>query len=115
MGPKRLVNKSFSQGRSVVNPVAVAKPEGSLSLVKAVGSSLWKPLLSPVIPRLFLTAFRSSQPILISQAITFVKNDQEGTGDRCGAFTIFCAALIVYFGLAVSLFRFVLKKYPLLM
>ncbi|QLI66506.1 ABC multidrug transporter B [Metarhizium brunneum] len=45
---------------------------------------------------------RGSQPVIISRAISFITNDQGGVAQSCRAYEIFFAALIVYFGLAIS-------------
>ena len=78
------------------------KPETSLSLLRVLAKCLTRQLLSPVIPRLCVIAFRCSQPVLISRAILLVRESQGADIDKCNAYRLFVAAVVVYLGLAVS-------------
>ncbi|ETS83153.1 hypothetical protein PFICI_05029 [Pestalotiopsis fici W106-1] len=78
------------------------KPEGLMTLPRVLLKTLLRPFLGAVLPRLFLTAFKYSQPLLIREAIHFLttsrvkKESQDGTN-------LILAAIIVYTGLAVSI------------
>lgn len=72
-----------------------------MTLPKVLLRCLEKPFLLVIPLRIFLTFFRYSQPILISQAIVYVTSDELNrkawTGQRLVA-----VAAVVYIGLAVS-------------
>jgi hypothetical protein len=60
-----------------------------------------RPFLAPVIPRLFLIAFRYSQPALIRHSIQFVTSPSAVDADNRGYWLV-VAAVITYVGLGVS-------------
>ncbi|KAI0176465.1 ABC transporter [Hypoxylon sp. FL1284] len=77
------------------------KPEKKTALPGVLFRCLKKPFLLAIPPRIFLTFFRYSQPILISQAIVYVTKDeptkQAWTGHR-----LVIVSAVVYIGLAIS-------------
>ncbi|KAI1441069.1 ABC transporter [Annulohypoxylon stygium] len=77
------------------------RPESGMTLPGALLKCLLKPFLFAIPPRLFLTFFRYSQPIIIRQAIVFVTADKL-TNQRWTGFSLVMAAFIVYVGLAIS-------------
>ncbi len=62
---------------------------------------LTQPFLAAAILRIFLAAFRCSQPVLINRTIDFLKRRSEGDSGRQGYWIVYSATAI-YFGLAVS-------------
>ncbi|KAK6082594.1 ABC transporter [Seiridium cupressi] len=77
------------------------KPESSMTLPKVLLKILLRPFLGAILPRLFLAAFRYSQPLLIREAIRFLTAYSTEAGSADG-FNIIAAAVIIYGGLAVS-------------
>ncbi|KAM0810192.1 putative ABC transporter [Seiridium cardinale] len=77
------------------------KPESSMTLPKILLKILLRPFLGAILPRLFLTVFRYSQPLLIREAIRFLTAYSTEAGSTDG-FNIIAAAVIIYVGLAVS-------------
>ncbi|KAJ8131478.1 hypothetical protein O1611_g2147 [Lasiodiplodia mahajangana] len=77
------------------------KPETSATLPLALLKALRNPFLASVIPRLFLIAFRYSQPPLIKNAIRYAKAYQLSMDDDQGFWLILSTA-VVYVGLAIS-------------
>ncbi|KAF3012251.1 hypothetical protein E8E14_011229 [Neopestalotiopsis sp. 37M] len=76
-----------------------AKPESKMTLPKAVTQSMLLHFLAPIVPRLFLIAFRYAQPILISRAISHMT---PLSGDSKTGYTVILMAVIIYLGLAIS-------------
>jgi ATP-binding cassette subfamily C (CFTR/MRP) protein 1 len=72
-----------------------------MTLPRVVLHALLRPFLSAIMPRLFLIVFRYSQPLLLKESIRFVISPIARDADSQG-FTIVCAAIAVYSGLAVS-------------
>ncbi|PYI35295.1 putative ABC transporter [Aspergillus indologenus CBS 114.80] len=77
------------------------KPETKRTLPMALYQCLKRPFLVAVVPRLFLLAFRYSQPILIKECIRYVNSGFTGSGSGRGAVLI-VSALAIYGGLALS-------------
>ncbi|RAH84629.1 putative ABC transporter [Aspergillus japonicus CBS 114.51] len=77
------------------------KPEIKRTLPMALYQCLKRPFLAAVVPRLFLLAFRYSQPILIKECIRYVNSGFTGSGSGRGAVLI-VSALAIYGGLALS-------------
>lgn len=63
---------------------------------------LWRENLNVVIPRLLFSAFRYSQPFIISRAITYVSSDLSPFEDRNEAFRLILLTFVIYTGMAVS-------------
>ena len=63
---------------------------------------LWRENLDVVIPRLFFSVFRYSQPFIISRAITYVGSDLSPFEDRNEAFRLILLTFVIYTGMAVS-------------
>jgi hypothetical protein len=82
--------------------IELGKPESLMTLPRVLLRTLLKPFLSAVLPRLFLTAFKYSQPVLIKEAIRFLTTARVEEDSRDGA-NLIIAAVVVYTGLAVSL------------
>ncbi|KAK4088636.1 hypothetical protein Purlil1_7187 [Purpureocillium lilacinum] len=78
------------------------KPENKMTLPKVLVRSLLKPFLSVIAPRLFATAFRCSQPLLIRETIRFISQTQVESGANCAKYWLVLAAVLVYVGLAIS-------------
>ncbi|OAQ88974.1 ABC multidrug transporter [Purpureocillium lilacinum] len=78
------------------------KPENKMTLPKVLVRSLLKPFLSVIAPRLFATAFRCSQPLLICETIRFISQTQVESGANCAKYWLVLAAVLVYVGLAIS-------------
>ncbi|KAI1121698.1 putative ABC transporter [Nemania abortiva] len=78
-----------------------AKPETTITLPLALLKALMRPFLASVIPRLFLIAFRYSQPPLIKRSIRYVAAYPSG-GRNDEGFWLVVSAAIVYIGLALS-------------
>ena len=79
-----------------------AKPEGKRTLPLVLLRCLAGPFSSAIVPRLFLTAFRYGQPILIRQAIRFVSQQHRDDDSNTLGFWILVSACSVYTGMAVS-------------
>jgi ATP-binding cassette subfamily C (CFTR/MRP) protein 1 len=62
------------------------------------------PLLSPVIPRLALTAFKYSQPLLIQRLLDYLDEPANSDTKNIG-YGLIGAYALVYLGLAVSSFQ----------
>ncbi|KAI2473576.1 ABC transporter [Annulohypoxylon bovei var. microspora] len=77
------------------------RPESKMTLPRVLLSCLMKPFLLAIPPRLFLTLFRYSQPIIIRQAIIFVTSEQLRDQTWTGPGLVM-AAVVVYVGLAIS-------------
>ncbi|KAI1107946.1 ABC transporter [Jackrogersella minutella] len=77
------------------------RPENQMTLPRVLLRCLMRPFLLAIPPRLFLTLFRYSQPIIIRRAIVFVTsdklNDETWTGHN-----LIITAVVVYVGLAIS-------------
>lgn len=82
--------------------IELGKPESLMTLPRVLLRTLLKPFLSAVLPRLFLTAFKYSQPVLIKEAIRFLTTARVEEDSRDGS-NLIIAAVVVYTGLAVSL------------
>ncbi|TVY43016.1 ABC transporter [Lachnellula occidentalis] len=78
-----------------------AKPETRKTLPLALLKAVKKPFLAAIVPRLFLIAFRYSQPTLIKQSIRYVLTYSAGAQSNFGYWLIVSAA-IVYVGLAMT-------------
>ncbi|KAK2012789.1 P-loop containing nucleoside triphosphate hydrolase protein [Colletotrichum eremochloae] len=76
------------------------KPEGRSTLPKVLVRSMLPHFLAPIIPRLFLIAFRYAQPVLISTAIRFLSGSSAQSADE-GRLVILMA-VVIYVGLAMS-------------
>ncbi|KAI1090683.1 ABC transporter [Rostrohypoxylon terebratum] len=79
----------------------IPRPENGMTLPIVLLKCLLRPFLVAIPPRLFLTFFRYSQPIIIQQAIVFVTTDELAHQTWTG-FSLVMAASIVYVGLAIS-------------
>jgi ATP-binding cassette, subfamily C (CFTR/MRP), member 1 len=77
-----------------------AKPERKITLPKALVKSMLSHFLAPILPRLFLIAFRYAQPVLISTAICHMSKSSDGDWDL--GYKVILMAIVVYVGLAVS-------------
>ncbi|KAI1135027.1 ABC transporter [Hypoxylon sp. FL0543] len=77
------------------------RPENRMTLPKVLLRCLKKPFLLAIPPRLFLTIFRYSQPIIIRQAIIYVTSDKLSEQLWTGP-SLVIAAVVVYVGLAIS-------------
>ncbi|KAI0837775.1 ABC transporter [Hypoxylon sp. FL0890] len=77
------------------------RPENKMTLPKVLLKCLIKPFLLAIPPRLFLTIFRYSQPIIIRQAIIYVTSNKLSEQLWTGA-SLVIAAVVVYVGLAIS-------------
>ncbi|KAL7898266.1 multidrug resistance-associated protein [Trichoderma sp. SZMC 28014] len=93
-----------------------AKPETVLTLPKVLLKCLSVPFLSAILPRLSLLILRSSQPILIEQAVRFVQGYTNGDGDNVGYWLV-VAAVVVYLGqtFSASMYYHRLNKLELMM
>ncbi|KAK2051438.1 P-loop containing nucleoside triphosphate hydrolase protein, partial [Colletotrichum caudatum] len=79
-----------------------ARPEGKMTLPRALACSMLPHLLAPIIPRLLLIVFRYAQPVLISTAIRSLSSSSaQSTNTQAGQFVILMAGTI-YIGLAMS-------------
>jgi hypothetical protein len=77
-----------------------AKPEKKLTLPKVLVKSMLLHFLAPILPRLFLIAFRYAQPVLISTAICHMGKLSDGDWDS--GYKVILMAIVVYVGLAVG-------------
>ncbi|KAI1461835.1 ABC transporter [Annulohypoxylon moriforme] len=77
------------------------RPENGMTLPRVLLKCLIRPFLFAIPPRLFLTLFRYSQPIIIRQAILFVTTDELRNQTWTGP-SLVMAATVVYVGLAIS-------------
>ncbi|KAH8803106.1 putative ABC transporter [Xylogone sp. PMI_703] len=78
-----------------------SKPETKWALPYALYRSIRRPFLRAVLPRLFLTVFRYSQPDLIRNSIQYVTTSSSSDSRPIG-YWIVVAAIIIYGGLAIS-------------
>ncbi|TVY42741.1 ABC transporter [Lachnellula subtilissima] len=78
-----------------------ARPETRKTLPLALLKAVKKPFLVAVVPRLFLIAFRYSQPTLIKRSIRYVLTYSAGAQSNRGYWLVVSAA-IVYVGLAIA-------------
>ncbi|KAG4028778.1 hypothetical protein MFRU_019g00660 [Monilinia fructicola] len=78
-----------------------ARPETNKSLPIALLKGLKTPFLAAVMPRLFMVAFRYSQPILINESIRYIVTYPKEAESNHGTFLI-ASASIIYIGLALS-------------
>jgi hypothetical protein len=76
------------------------KPEKKITLPKVLAKSMLPHFLAPIVPRLFLIAFRYAQPVLISTAIRHLSKSSDGDWDS--GYKVILMAIVVYVGLAVS-------------
>ncbi|WYZ44670.1 hypothetical protein EsH8_VII_001106 [Colletotrichum jinshuiense] len=76
------------------------KPEKKTTLPKVVALSMLSHFLAPIIPRLFLIAFRYAQPVLIGTAIRHINNSAGKPLEN--GYLVILMAVIVYVGLAIS-------------
>ena len=83
-----------------------AKPEMKRTLPLALLKCIKKPFLAAIVPRLFLIAFRYSQPALIKLSIRYVTAPDTNVNKDYGDWLIILA-IATYVGLAVS-FTFLL-------
>jgi hypothetical protein len=90
--------------RQVSNPLTkiAEKPEHRFTLLSAQFKLLWRPNLQIVVPRLFWTACRYCQPILITRTISYVSNDLPPLENRNEAFRLILFAFVIYTGMPVS-------------
>lgn len=79
-----------------------AKPEGRTTLPKILALSMLPQFLAPIIPRLFLIVFRYAQPVLISTAIRYMSGSSAQSVET--GHLIIAMAVVIYVGLAVSMF-----------
>ncbi|KAF3061093.1 Multidrug resistance-associated protein 1 [Daldinia childiae] len=77
------------------------RPESSMTLPNVLFVSLKRPFLLAIPPRLFLTLFRYSQPIIIRQSIQYVTRNKP-SNQTWTAHSLITAAVVVYVGLAIS-------------
>ncbi|KAI0846774.1 P-loop containing nucleoside triphosphate hydrolase protein [Daldinia vernicosa] len=77
------------------------RPESRMTLPKVLFVSLKRPFLLAIPPRLFLTLFRYSQPIIIRQSIQYVTSNKP-SNQTWTAHSLITAAVVVYVGLAIS-------------
>ncbi|KAI1805949.1 P-loop containing nucleoside triphosphate hydrolase protein [Daldinia bambusicola] len=77
------------------------RPENKMTLPKVLLASLKRPFLLTILPRLFLTLFRYSQPVIIRRSIQFVTSNK-ALSQIWTAQSLVTAAVIVYVGLAIS-------------
>lgn len=73
-----------------------------MTLPRVLLQCLSVPFLSAIFPRLGLLILRSSQPILIEQAVRFVQGHTNGDSENAGYWLI-VAAVVVYLGQTVSI------------
>ncbi|KAK0641279.1 ABC transporter type 1, transmembrane domain-containing protein [Cercophora newfieldiana] len=82
-----------------------AKPETKYSLPFALFKCLKQPFLGAIVPRLFVTLFRYSQPVLIKRSIRHVTaataRDNNNNNDNA-AYWLVLSGIVVYAGLAIS-------------
>ncbi|KAF7943713.1 uncharacterized protein EAE97_005783 [Botrytis byssoidea] len=78
-----------------------AKPDTKNSLPLTLMKCLKQPFFAAVIPRLFLIAFRYSQPTLIKESIKYVVA-YPATEDSSQGFWLVVSAMAIYVGLALS-------------
>ena len=78
-----------------------ARPETRKTLPLALLKAVKKPFLVAIMPRLFLIAFRYSQPTLIKRSIRYVLTYSAAAQSNLGYWLVVSAA-IVYVGLAVG-------------
>lgn len=71
------------------------------SLLRAIWSAFELPLLWPIIPRLFMTAFSFAQPLLIKRLIFFLSEPATQSPSQAG-WALVAATGLVYLGIAVS-------------
>ncbi|OAQ71684.1 ABC multidrug transporter [Purpureocillium lilacinum] len=86
------------------------QPADSATLLRVLARCLMAHTLHPILPRLCVTFFRCSQPVLIRQAMAFVSGTNEHA--ECHGNWILSAAIVIYGGLAVctSLYRHRLNR-----
>ncbi|ORY66313.1 putative ABC transporter [Pseudomassariella vexata] len=77
------------------------KPETKRTLPLALFRCLKRPFFDVILPRLFLTVFRYSQPALIGRSIQHIMNPSIKDRELQG-YWIIVSALVIYFGLAIS-------------
>ena len=77
-----------------------ARPETRLTLPLALLKCLKRPFLGAVIPRLCLTVFQYSQPVLIKHSIRYVSGPFSDMSGNYGYWLV-VSAVVVYGGLAV--------------
>ncbi|RFU26545.1 hypothetical protein B7463_g9807, partial [Scytalidium lignicola] len=78
-----------------------SKPETKWTLPYTLYQSIKQPFLAAILPRLFLTASRYSQPILMRKSIRYVTTSR-ASDERPVGYWIIVAAVAVYGGLAIS-------------
>lgn len=88
---------SFSFLTDIFNSKGNGFVSGSLEL--ACLRVCFLPWLAAAFPRLCLSAFTVSQPLLLQSVVTYVQNEEKTPGHRDG---LIVAATLVYGGLAVS-------------
>lgn len=79
----------------------LVKPETKKTLPLVLIKCLKEPFFTAVMPRLFLIAFRYSQPTLIKESIRYVEAYPAGAETNHG-FWLVVSAVAIYIGLAVS-------------
>ncbi|RDA86714.1 hypothetical protein CP532_4180 [Ophiocordyceps camponoti-leonardi (nom. inval.)] len=77
------------------------RPERRFEFPLAVFKTLQGPILSAVIPRLFLIAFTFSQPFLISRVLNLLSEPDNETSRNTG-YTLIFAAAFIYMGMTMS-------------
>ncbi|KAK4168151.1 ABC transporter [Cladorrhinum sp. PSN259] len=83
------------------------------SLKKALFKLLWWPILIPIVPRLALLAFTMCQPLMVQRLLNYL-SDPAPLGDRNIGYGLVGAAIIIYFGMAVSAAIYWHRQYRLL-
>jgi hypothetical protein len=83
----------------VANPL-VAKSLTKQTLLLAMFKTMKTPFLEAVLPRLFLIAFRYSQPLVIKESIRYVVAYPSKTDSNYGSWLLL-SAVAIYVGLAV--------------
>ncbi|KAH8194053.1 hypothetical protein TruAng_011783 [Truncatella angustata] len=97
----RALSSASLRKNAIMNWEKRGRPGTSTTLPRVLLHTLLTPFLLVVPPRIFLTTFRYSQPLLIREAIRYLGaiHQQEVSVD---SFNIIAAAVIIYVGLAIS-------------
>ncbi|KAI1772542.1 putative ABC transporter [Hypoxylon cercidicola] len=92
------------------------EPHNRVTLPLILLKCIMKPFLVAVIPRLFLTAFKYSQPRLIRESILFVGHD-ENSPDSYHGYWLVVWAIAIYSSIAISgaLYQHQLNKLKLML
>lgn len=96
---------------SIIHIAYAGRPENRMTLPKALVRCLAAPFISAILPRLFLTVFRYSQPLLIRQTIQFVGQPRTNEQISIRGYWIVMIAITIYLGMAVSSSRRSLRNF----